>query len=58
MSKSLDAVLREVASLPAPPLAADFRMWVDKYPEFKYEITEYVTAWVEEVAFVSPHRLN
>lgn len=44
---SLDEVLTELAALPAPPDAAELRHWLDRYPEFKADIIDFVTDWVE-----------
>lgn len=44
---TLEEVLAELASLAAPPSGADFRAWIERYPEFKAEIIDFVTDWVD-----------
>jgi hypothetical protein len=44
---TLEEVLAELASLAVPPSGADFRAWIERYPEFKAEIIDFVTDWVD-----------
>jgi len=44
---SLDDVLAEIAALPAPPDGEQLRAWISSYPQFKAEIVDFATAWIE-----------
>ena len=44
---SLDDVLEEIAASTAPPDAQQFRSWVNRYPQFKAEIVDFATDWIE-----------
>ena len=43
----LDDVLEEMASAAAPPDARQLRAWVERYPQFRAEIVDFATAWIE-----------
>lgn len=47
---SLDDVLAEIAALSTPPDARQLRNWVNRYPEFKVEIVDFATDWIEMAA--------
>jgi hypothetical protein len=55
---ALDHVLAEIASSSTPPDAAQLRGWLAKYPEFKSEIIEFATDWVEMEAARVPHEVT
>lgn len=44
---ALEEVLNEIASARAAPDARQVRTWVEKFPEYKKEITDFTTAWIE-----------
>jgi hypothetical protein len=44
---SLDDVLTEIQALGAPPAGDGLRAWLQRYPAFKKDIINYVTAWVD-----------
>jgi hypothetical protein len=44
---SLDDALTEITALGAPPAGDQLREWMRRYPEFKKDIIDYVTAWVD-----------
>jgi hypothetical protein len=44
---SLDDVLTEIRALGAPPAGDQLRAWLKRYPTFKKDIIDYVTAWVD-----------
>ncbi len=44
---SLDDVLAEIATSATPPDAQQFRDWVNRYPQFKADIVDFVTDWIE-----------
>lgn len=58
----LDDVLTEIRELGTPPAGDQLRAWMRRYPEFKKEIVEYVTAWVDmesrPVPEVAPEVVN
>lgn len=43
----LDDVLEEMAAAAAPPDARQLRAWIERYPQFRAEIVDFVTAWIE-----------
>ena len=43
----LDDMLEEMAAAAAPPDARQLRAWIERYPQFKAEIVDFVTAWIE-----------
>lgn len=60
---SLDDVLAELAALSAPPLGDEIREWLRRYPAFKKDIIQFVTAWIDMEASrvaheVTPERVN
>lgn len=44
---SLDDVLTEIRALGTPPAGDALRAWFNRYPAFKKDIIDYVTAWVD-----------
>ncbi len=44
---SLDDVLAAIRELGDPPAGDQLRDWLSRYPAFKREIIDYVTAWVD-----------
>lgn len=46
-NQTLDDILNEIASLPAPPSRTEIREILARFPEFKSEIIDFVTAWIE-----------
>lgn len=44
---TLDEVLAEIAAASTPPDARTLRAWVTRYPQFKAEIIDFATCWVE-----------
>jgi hypothetical protein len=55
---SLDDVLAEIAASPVPPDAQQLRWWMNRYPEFKAEILDFATDWIEMEAAKSPHEVT
>lgn len=51
---SLDAVLAQIAASPTPPDAAQTRTWIERYPQYKAEIINFATDWVELNAHAAP----
>lgn len=46
-TQTLDEILNEVASRPAPPNQTEIRAILARFPEHKSEIIDFVTAWIE-----------
>ncbi len=44
---SLEDVPAEIAATTVPPDARQLRAWIQRYPEFKSEIIDFATAWIE-----------
>jgi hypothetical protein len=60
---SLDDVLAEISALPAPPNGQELREWLRRYPAFKADIVQFVTAWIDMEATkvgreVTPEKVN
>lgn len=55
---SLDEVLEAIAAMPEPPNSAGLRMWIDQYPQFKAEIIDFSTDWVEMDAAQAPYEVT
>jgi hypothetical protein len=55
---SLDDVLAEIAASPVPPDAQQLRWWMNRYPEFRAEILDFATDWIEMEAAKSPHKVT
>ena len=55
---SLDDILAEIATSATPPDAQQFRNWVSRYPQFKAEIVDFVTDWIELEATKLPREVT
>jgi hypothetical protein len=44
---SLDGVLARISAASTPPDARTLRAWITRYPQFKAEIIDFATSWVE-----------
>lgn len=55
---SLDEVLAEIAASSTPPDATQFRNWVNRYPQFKAEIVDFATDWIEVEAMKTPNKVT
>ncbi len=55
---SLDDVLTEIAASTAPPDAQQFRSWVNRYPQFRAEIVDFATDWIEMDAVEAGHEIT
>ena len=54
-SLSLDDVLAEISTSAAPPDARQFHGWVKRFPQFRSEIVDFVTDWIEIEAAKHSH---
>ena len=52
---TLDDVLNDIASLPAPPDRKTFRWIVDQHPAYREEIIDFVTDWIAMEAVLPQH---
>ena len=55
--QTLDDILNEIASLPAPPSRTETREILARFPEFKSEIIDFVTAWIKLDCTRDPHEV-
>lgn len=55
---TLEDVLTEIAALSTPPNAEHLRSWMGRYPEFKAEIVDFVTDWIELEAVKTTHEVT
>lgn len=53
--ETLDDVLAEISAMPVPPDDQQLRGWLNRYPEFKASIIDFVTDWVDMEASRAPH---
>jgi len=51
---TLDEVLADIATLPAAPVGSDLREWINRYPQFKTEIIDFVTDLADMETFAAP----
>jgi hypothetical protein len=56
--RTLEDVLAKIAALSSPPDAQQLRGWLNRYPEFKAGIIEFVTDWVDMDASRVPHEVS
>jgi hypothetical protein len=56
-SQSLEDVLMAITSGDAPPDAAQLRKLISEHPEYKSEIIDFATAWVEMEALSEPNEV-
>lgn len=55
---SLDEVLEAIAANSEPPRPAELRIWIDQHPQFKVEIINFATDWVEMEASKVSHEVT
>lgn len=56
--KTVDDVLHEISSSGIPPDRTKFRRFLAQYPEFKSEIVDFVTAWIEMEAIPDTYEMT
>ena len=52
---SLDDVFTEISALSAPPTGDTLREWLQRYPAFKEDITNFVAAWIDMESRATSH---